>query len=260
MSYIFHTDRRSPNFGGYKHDVSLPCHLVVVHWWGAPQRYNPWGIVNHLCSRISPRVSAHAVVWSGNVAKLLDYNQASWANGNADANASSITIECDPLNVDPTCDTLVEYLQDLVLQGVLAPDFELKGHKDFYRTACPGAYYPLLGAIRTRVNKALQNNGGKPKKKGERMVVISCPSRGIAIVGAGHYAPCRDGRDVEDAIRLADGVVLGTDDGEQWDRWRRLAVGEKAPALTDEDIERMKTAMANVSAKDVAEQLRIEAK
>ena len=154
MAYTFHTQYDSPNHGGFGTQIALPAKRAVLHWWGNPSGQNPQGIIAWLCNPVS-EVSAHAVVWKGNVACLVNYDEPSWANGNAAANTSAITLECDPNDIDGTIPTVVEYLADLVRQDVLAADFDLTGHKDWSNTACPGTYYPRLAEIRQAVARNL---------------------------------------------------------------------------------------------------------
>ena len=152
MDYIFHTDRDSPNYNPGV--VKLPAKRCVLHWWGTPSGQDPWGVVAWLCNPAA-QVSAHAVVWPGNVVCLVPYDGRSWANGNDEANNTSITLECDPNRITATIPTIVAYLADLVRQDVLHPDFVLSGHKDWHNTACPGDYYPRLASIRDAVRAAL---------------------------------------------------------------------------------------------------------
>ena len=154
VSYNFITQYDSPNHGGFGTQIALPAKRAVLHWWGNPSGQNPQGIIAWLCNPVS-EVSAHAVVWKGNVACLVNYDEPSWANGNAAANTSAITLECDPNDIDGTIPTVVEYLADLVRQDVLAADFDLTGHKDWSNTACPGTYYPRLAEIRQAVARNL---------------------------------------------------------------------------------------------------------
>ena len=144
----------SPNAGGFGQLVPSPCRLVVWHWWGLPVGQSFEGVRDWLRD---PRsyVSATLVVTWQRVAQLLDWRTPSWANGNTYANANSITIEADPNNIVGTMETGAELLAQLVRDGVLHPDFELTGHKDWYNTACPGAYYDWLGTIRQRVRDLL---------------------------------------------------------------------------------------------------------
>lgn len=144
----------SPNHGAQT--VPRPCRLVVLHWWGNPSGQDPYGVISWLRNSAS-QVSAHYVIWPGNAVRLLDLRARSWANGNDWANNNSITLECDPNNVVDTMTTVVDLLADLVRSGDLAPDFELHGHRDYYSTACPGAYYQWLPSIRQRVTDALDS-------------------------------------------------------------------------------------------------------
>lgn len=155
VNYTFHTQYDSPNFN--PGTIKLPASRCVLHWWGNPSGQDPWGIVRWL-STPSAQVSAHAVVWPGNVACIVPYTGRSWANGNDEANRTAITLECDPNDIPGTIPTVVAYLADLVRQNVLTPDFVLSGHRDWYATACPGDYYPLLGSIRQQVRDTLAGN------------------------------------------------------------------------------------------------------
>ena len=154
VSYNFITQYDSPNHGGFGTQIALPARRAVLHWWGSPSGQNPQGIIDWLCNPAS-QVSAHAVVWQGNVACLVNYDEPSWANGNATANTTAITLECDPNDIDGTIPTIVDYLADLVRQRNLVEDFELTGHRDWYNTACPGDYYPRLAEIRQAVRDDL---------------------------------------------------------------------------------------------------------
>lgn len=154
VSYNFITQYDSPNHGGFGTQIALPAKRAVLHWWGNPSGQNPQGIIDWLRNPAS-QVSAHAVVWKGNVACLVNYDEPSWANGNATANTTAITLECDPNDIDGTIPTIVDYLADLVRQRNLVEDFELTGHRDWYNTACPGDYYSRLAEIRQAVRDDL---------------------------------------------------------------------------------------------------------
>lgn len=154
VSYNFITQYDSPNHGGFGTQIALPARRAVLHWWGNPSGQNPQGIIDWLCNPAS-QVSAHAVVWKGSVACLVNYDEPSWANGNATANTTAITLECDPNDIDGTIPAIVDYLADLVRQRNLVEDFELTGHRDWYNTACPGDYYSRLAEIRQAVRDDL---------------------------------------------------------------------------------------------------------
>ena len=168
VSYNFIAQYDSPNHGGFGTQIALPARRAVLHWWGSPSGQNPQGIIDWLCNPAS-QVSAHAVVWQGNVACLVNYDEPSWANGNATANTTAITLECDPNDIDGTIPTIVDYLADLVRQGNLAEDFELTGHRDWYNTACPGDYYPRLAEIRQAVRDDLAGITTTPSEEEDIM-------------------------------------------------------------------------------------------
>ena len=138
----------SGNAGGFGQQVPSPCRHIVLHWWGNPVGQSHDGVVAWLRNPVS-QVSAHYVVSPGRVTQILPLTTPSWANGNYQVNAASITIEADPNDVAGTIITLVELLVQLVRDGAVHPAYRLSGHQDHYPTACPGTYYPRLGAIRT---------------------------------------------------------------------------------------------------------------
>ena len=168
VSYNFITQYDSPNHGGFGTQIALPARRAVLHWWGSPSGQNPQGIIDWLCNPAS-QVSAHAVVWQGNVACLVNYDEPSWANGNATANTTAITLECDPNDIDGTIPTIVDYLADLVRQRNLVEDFELTGHRDWYNTACPGDYYSRLAEIRQAVRDDLAGITTTPSEEEDIM-------------------------------------------------------------------------------------------
>ena len=168
VSYNFIAQYDSPNHGGFGTQIALPARRAVLHWWGDPSGQNPQGIIDWLCNPAS-QVSAHAVVWQGNVACLVNYDEPSWANGNATANTTAITLECDPNDIDGTIPTIVDYLADLVRQRNLVEDFELTGHRDWYNTACPGDYYSRLAEIRQAVRDDLAGITTTPSEEEDIM-------------------------------------------------------------------------------------------
>ena len=168
VSYNFIAQYDSPNHGGFGTQIALPARRAVLHWWGSPSGQNPQGIIDWLCNPAS-QVSAHAVVWQGNVACLVNYDEPSWANGNATANTTAITLECDPNDIDGTIPTIVDYLADLVRQRNLVEDFELTGHRDWYNTACPGEYYSRLAEIRQAVRDDLAGITTTPSEEEDIM-------------------------------------------------------------------------------------------
>lgn len=172
MSYDYHTGADSPNKGPGR--ITLPCGNVIIHWWGNPSGQDPWGVVNWLCNPAS-QVSAHAVVWPHNVACIVNYDVTAWANGNSWANGNAISVECDPNHVNQTIDTLVEYLAWMVEAGNLTRDFAITGHRDWYSTECPGAYYNRLGEIRQRVTDKLNGVDDMPSADEIANAILDAP-------------------------------------------------------------------------------------
>lgn len=159
MSYNFITEYDSPNCGQIYDPLALPCHKLTIHWWDDPNKHpQPYSVINTLCSP-TRQASAHAVIWPGNVACLVNYDQAAWHCGNTTGNQTSIGLELCPNDIEATLDTATEYIADLIKQGVLAENFEIYGHMDWSSTDCPGAYYPRLAEIRSR---AITIAGGNP--------------------------------------------------------------------------------------------------
>ena len=76
VSYNFIAQYDSPNHGGFGTQIALPARRAVLHWWGSPSGQSPQGIIDWLCNPAS-QVSAHAVVWQGNVACLVNYDEPS---------------------------------------------------------------------------------------------------------------------------------------------------------------------------------------
>lgn len=148
--YKLHTRFNSPNHGGIT--VPLPCKTIVLHWWGTPLKQNPYGVISWLCNPHS-QVSAHAVIWPNNVACIVNYDCRSWANGNDWANNNTITLELDPNNIPETITTTIEYIKDLIKQGVVDHHVTIKGHCDYYHTQCPGDYYHHIPYIQSQVRK-----------------------------------------------------------------------------------------------------------
>ena len=67
----------------------------------------------------------------------------------------------------------------------------------------------------------------------ETMIVISCPARGIAVIGPGYWYPVPNADHVHSAIKLCNGRVLETNDAAEFDRWRAIACsGVSSPVPT----------------------------
>ena len=116
---------------------------ITVHWWGKPSGQSFDGIVNWLCDP-KANVSAHYVISADRVARIVDESHRSWANGNSVANSESITIECDPNDVEGTLPVLAALIRDIRSRHGDLPVYQ---HQHWTSTECPGDYLPHLDAI-----------------------------------------------------------------------------------------------------------------
>ncbi|WP_298176885.1 peptidoglycan-binding protein, partial [Saccharomonospora sp.] len=164
------TSKTSPNKNTDRRGHSITS--VTVHWWGTPSGQSFDGIVNWLCDP-KAQVSAHYVINPSRVARIVDEDHRSWANGNADGNSSSITIECDPNDVPGTLPVLAALIADIRSRH---GDLPIYPHSHWTSTQCPGDYLPHLDAVdkAARTGKAVVPSGGtskptpaKPKKVAE---------------------------------------------------------------------------------------------
>lgn len=107
--------------------------IVIGHWWGDPNA-NPTfrGVVNWLCNPRS-QVSAHYVVGQGQMAQLVDEDDAAWHA--RQANPFSIGIEIDPNANDDTYQRVGWLVYDIRKRKGQLP---LKGHNVYVSTQCPG--------------------------------------------------------------------------------------------------------------------------
>lgn len=116
---------------------------ITAHWWGTPSGQPFDGIVDWLCNP-DANVSAHYVISPTRVARIVDEEHRSWANGNSVANSESITIECDPNDVPGTLPVLAALIKDIRSRW---GDLPIYPHKHWTSTECPGDYAPHLDAV-----------------------------------------------------------------------------------------------------------------
>lgn len=112
---------------------------ITIHWWGNPNT-NPSfaGVRDYLC-RPASTTSAHFVA-SGTgrqVACIVSPDDVAWHSGNAQGNATTIGIECDPRCRDEDYDVVAELVADL--RSVYG-DVPIYSHNMWSATACPGNY------------------------------------------------------------------------------------------------------------------------
>lgn len=112
--------------------------LTIHHWGNRGQ--DPYGIINFFCDGTrDPRTatSAHYVVWPGNVACVVDPDNAAWHAGNSAGNATSIGLELRPEATDADYAVAAELIRDL---RKVYGDVPLIPHKSWSSTACPGVW------------------------------------------------------------------------------------------------------------------------
>lgn len=135
MAYNEITNRTSPNKTLNRNGAKID--KIVLHWWGDPAT-NPQAenVVNWLCNPAS-QVSAHFVATGTGrrVWQIVDDKDASWANGNWNANMTSLTIEADPRCRDEDYDVVAELIADLWKHYGKLPVYS---HSHFFNTRCAG--------------------------------------------------------------------------------------------------------------------------
>lgn len=135
MAYSEITNRTSPNKTLNRNGAKID--KIVLHWWGDPAT-NPQAesVVNWLCNPAS-QVSAHFVATGTGrrVWQIIDDKDASWANGNWNANMTSLTIEADPRCRNEDYDVVAELIADLWRHYGKLPVYN---HSYFFNTRCAG--------------------------------------------------------------------------------------------------------------------------
>ena len=133
----------SPNITKTREDK---IRTVTVHWWGTWQGQSHEGTVAYLAKDRPNGTSAHYVVSPGLVTQIVDESAVAWANGNRKANHHDISLELcpDPDRMTETMTTAAALIKDIRSRH---GDLSLHGHRDWYATECPGAYYKHLPEI-----------------------------------------------------------------------------------------------------------------
>lgn len=125
---------------------AAPTGIVIHHWGDDGQSHD--GVVAHLVNRAGG-TSAHYVVSAGRVTCLVDPLDTAWHAGVWPVNYQTVGIECRPEMTPEDVQTVVEVIAYLQSRFGALP---LSGHKDYYATACPGRWYPMLGELSARAS------------------------------------------------------------------------------------------------------------
>lgn len=117
--------------------------------------------------------SAHYGIEPGHVRQFVEDGKSVWATGSNDGNLNWISIECVNSAVggtwpvaEGTVDTLCEFLADKAKEWGITEykaGVNLKGHRDFSATFCPGVLYARLPEIAARANDLIASKN-KPKE------------------------------------------------------------------------------------------------
>ena len=137
----------------------------VVHWWNLPHLAGSYTFTNDFVMGQPPTgSSAHYVVTHDRVSCGVAEVDASHANGNAWANATTVTWELDPrlANRDGVIETFCDALSDAwVNRGLTAPG-TLRWHSEFYATMCPGDFQPLIPYMQLRASELFWAKKNQP--------------------------------------------------------------------------------------------------
>lgn len=147
MSYQLITSYVSNNCGynpHYSHGGNSVKEIIIHHWGVDGQSFS--NVCSWLC-RKNGNSSAHYVVESGKVARLMPEKDCAWHAGNRYVNMHSIGIECRPEMSAGDLQTVIELVADIYRRYGVLP---IRGHKDVASTDCPGRYYSHLSEIKAK--------------------------------------------------------------------------------------------------------------
>lgn len=150
---------------------------ILIHHWGIDGQSHS-GVVAFL-RRYRPAnpTSAHEVISSGLVSKLVPLLKRAWHARSA--NNDWIGLECRPEMSDGDWETLVERCADI--ERETGQSMRYGKHSDYVNTSCPGRYSNRVGELVNAVNANLANAGtpvkptktkpikGQPKKTVKQM-------------------------------------------------------------------------------------------
>ena len=143
-----------------------PTRFIIHHWAGTA------GGDSHL-SNPNVKASANYLIYTdGTIVGQVPEEYRAWTSGSWEADSTSITVEMQNETgapgwkvSDKAIAALVSLIADVATRykwgGVGAAN--VRGHREFQSTACPGPYlWPRLGDIRTRANALVKGGGTSP--------------------------------------------------------------------------------------------------
>ena len=155
------TTKRSSRFG------TKISRVIVHHWAGTAG-----GIERLVYS--SDKVSANYIILSnGTIIGSVPEEYRAWTSGSATADRQSITIEVQNSTRSPNwevSDAAIKALEKLIADiakryrwSTIREGYEVRGHREFASTACPGPYlWPRLGTIAKNALAILRGVSPKP--------------------------------------------------------------------------------------------------
>lgn len=129
--------------------------IDVVHWWNTPEQAGSFDTVRAFFrGNTASGTSAHYVVDAGRVAQGVDEANASHANGNAWANAVTVTWELNPNRAAraQVIETFCEAVADCWIGRRLSQPGKLTYHQMYTATACPGDFISLIPSMQAKAN------------------------------------------------------------------------------------------------------------
>ena len=164
--------KKSPNYTVSK---IRKIKYIVIHWWDDPKKKPTLaGTVAWLCNP-KTRVSAHYVVETGKVYRLVDEKDVAWHSSGE--NHESIGIECNPLQRVGDYQTIAELVADIWKRRGIMPIYP---HKKLGNTACPGNYN--IGKIHSMALQVLIPPKPTPQSpKSPQTIVKVAPSATTAV-------------------------------------------------------------------------------
>lgn len=157
MTYLFDSDFKAAGntWGKRKGNIKGVCihHAAATH-------------INLTPTFLANGTSAHYGVAPEHIRQFLDDEMSAWATGNDDGNWNWISIECVNSHVggewpvsNATIHTLCEFLANKADEWGIEEyrvGVNLKGHRDFSATYCPGVLYVALPEIARRANAIMK--------------------------------------------------------------------------------------------------------
>ncbi|MFC0673562.1 peptidoglycan recognition protein family protein [Brachybacterium hainanense] len=133
MALAIDTSKTSPNRSRSK----LRPQGIVIHHWDDPRKHPTFGGVVSWFMNSRAKVSAHYVVESGRVARMVPEDQRAWhAKG---GNSKYLGIECNPRQSDADYETIGALVADIWRRHGVLPLIRHRAVKGS-STDCPGTY------------------------------------------------------------------------------------------------------------------------